>query len=123
MFPLALDAETGRFVGCAEANEFMDSVAEPGAPGSEEEALREGIENNLARLRQDSELEDDDGVSVRGSFYEGDRWDRIRDGKVRVKHLSRLWLYRNGRSPPPEAKPRGLGLGLGLEWDNRMATL
>lgn len=105
MFPLARDPETGRLIGCADKNEFMDSVVEAGEPGSEEEALREGVENSWARLRQDSDVDDEDGVAVHGSFY-GDHRKRIRDGKVRVKHLSRLWLYRNGRSPPET--PKGL---------------
>ena len=118
MFPLARDPATGAFVGAAESadlhggdNEFVDSVVEGGDDadaGAGDD--REDIDHSWARLFRDSD-EDEDGdgddeeVSVHGSFH-GKYRRRIRDGKVRVRDLSRLWLYRNGRSPPEI--PRGV---------------
>ncbi len=145
MFPLARDAETGRVLGCADRNDFMDSLVEAAGeaaagsggggdqPGRQQQqpcGLREGLENSWAKLRRgddtdtDTDTDDGDGdgdgdcggggmdgdnpvAVVRGSFCDDRRHrQRIRDGKVRVKDLSRLWLYRNGRSPPD--MPRGL---------------
>jgi hypothetical protein len=96
MFPLEKDGNDN-FIGCANSNEFMDSVVEAGEKGSEGEELREGIENSWGRLRQDSGL--DSGVAVHESFH-SEKKEEIEDGKVRVKDLSRRWQYRNGRSPP-----------------------
>ncbi|RYP62855.1 hypothetical protein DL771_009549 [Monosporascus sp. 5C6A] len=86
MFPLARDESTGKFVGCADSNEFMDTVVEVGEVG-------------VSGGMRDAEALEAAGVTVHGSFYKPLEED-IRDGKVRVKDLSRLWLYRNGRSPP-----------------------
>ena len=114
MFPLARDPATGAFVGCAESaeehggeNEFVDSVVEAGddedrrdtPADADEEDGREDVEHSWARGDSDEEKEDEEEeVSVHGSFH-GQYRRRIRDGKVRVRDLSRLWLYRNGRSP------------------------
>ncbi|OTA82161.1 hypothetical protein M434DRAFT_84939 [Hypoxylon sp. CO27-5] len=99
MFPLARDAE-GKFVGCADRNDFMNSTVEVAEKGSEKDDLREAPENSWSLMelagRQASIIKG--GVEVHGSFYEDK--DEINDGKVRVKDLSRLWQYRNGRSPP-----------------------
>ena len=123
MFPLARDPATGELVGCAESaeehsgeNEFVDSVVEAGDAahlradtGGERGHgdLREDVEHSWTRGDSDEEKEDEDEeeVSVHGSFH-GEHRRRIRDGKVRVRDLSRLWLYRNGRSPPEI--PRGV---------------
>ncbi|KAI0118058.1 hypothetical protein F4776DRAFT_656086 [Hypoxylon sp. NC0597] len=99
MFPLARDA-SGVFVGCAERNDFMSSTVEVAEKGSERDDLREAPENSWSLMelagRRASILKG--GVEVHGSFCEDK--DGIDDGKVRVKDLSRLWQYRNGRSPP-----------------------
>ncbi|KAI1848379.1 hypothetical protein JX266_005685 [Neoarthrinium moseri] len=97
MFPLEKNS-AGEFIGCKENNDFMDSIAEKAKRGTEQEDLREGIENSWDMIelagREGSELDSD--VAVHGSFHEG----RLLNREVRVKDLSRLWLYRNGKSPP-----------------------
>ncbi|CAJ2508537.1 Uu.00g135630.m01.CDS01 [Anthostomella pinea] len=105
MFPLARDAD-GEFVGCVDSNDFMESVVEVAGKGTEKDVIREGFENSWSMIerggRQGSGVKTE--VAVHGSFH-GNKED-IDDGKVRVKDLSRLWLYRNGQSPPEV--PRGL---------------
>ncbi|KAI5859958.1 hypothetical protein GGS23DRAFT_599889 [Durotheca rogersii] len=103
MFPLERDSK-GEFVGCAESNDFMDSVIEVAEKGSAKGALRERFEYSWSMLeiaaRQGSDV--NDPVEIHGSIYEGKVG--INSGKVRVKDLSRLWQYRNGRSPPDVPK-------------------
>ncbi|RYP14313.1 hypothetical protein DL765_006478 [Monosporascus sp. GIB2] len=111
MFPLARDESTGKFVGCADSNKFMDTVVEVGEVGVSG-SMREGLQSCYAALRRDAEALEAAGVTVHGSFYKAHEED-IRDGKVRVKDLSRLWLYRNGRSPP-EIDGNGVVRGLTL---------
>ncbi|OTB00753.1 hypothetical protein M426DRAFT_65253 [Hypoxylon sp. CI-4A] len=98
MFPLARDAK-GEFIGCAERNEFMSSIVEVAKKGTEKDDLREAVENSWSMIelagRRGSMVKGE--VAVHGSFYDKDEID---DGNVRVKDLSRLWQYRNGRSPP-----------------------
>ncbi|KAI0397915.1 hypothetical protein F5Y17DRAFT_412725 [Xylariaceae sp. FL0594] len=110
MFPLERDAASGEFTGCADENDFMDSVVEVAGKGTEKEDLREGFENSWAMLeRAGAEPDSSDTpplVAVHGSFH-GSFHNSPRepfDGTVRVKHLSRLWQYRNGRSPPDVVK-------------------
>ncbi|KAI0474956.1 hypothetical protein GGR56DRAFT_675134 [Xylariaceae sp. FL0804] len=128
----------GDFVGCADANDFMDSVVELAAGGTERRDAREGFEHSWSMIERagreyhrdgDGDGDGDgnangngkrgggegrgreDEVAVHGSFH-GDR-DGVADGRVRVRDLSRLWLYRNGRSPPelpPGLRPDGDGL-------------
>ncbi|KAI4861460.1 hypothetical protein F4820DRAFT_460909 [Hypoxylon rubiginosum] len=97
MFPLARDAE-GEFTGCAEKNAFMSSIVEVAEKGTERDDIREGIENSWSLIeraaRRGSDIKGE--VAIHGSFSEK---DGINDGNVRVKDLSRLWQYRNGRSP------------------------
>ncbi|KAI1097872.1 hypothetical protein F4804DRAFT_346822 [Jackrogersella minutella] len=99
MFPLARDAK-GELVGCAEHNEFMSSIVEVAKKGTEKEDMREAVENNWSLIelagRKGSIVKGE--VAVHGSFHEDA--DEFDDGNVRVKDLSRLWQYRNGRSPP-----------------------
>ncbi|KAI1371638.1 hypothetical protein F4677DRAFT_457080 [Hypoxylon crocopeplum] len=99
MFPLARDTK-GELAGCAETSEFMNSIVKVARKGTEKEDMREGIENGWSMIepagRRDSLAKEE--VSVHGSFHEDK--NGINDGKVRVKDLSRLWQYRNGRSPP-----------------------
>ncbi|KAL7620088.1 hypothetical protein AAE478_010638 [Parahypoxylon ruwenzoriense] len=99
MFPLERDSNGG-FVGCAESNDFMNSIIEVAKNGTEKDGLREGFDNSWSMMelaaRRGSDIRDP--VAIHGSIYEGK--EGINDGKVRVKDLSRLWQYRNGRSPP-----------------------
>ncbi|KAI0880850.1 uncharacterized protein GGS22DRAFT_181966 [Annulohypoxylon maeteangense] len=98
MFPLARNAK-GEFIGCAERNEFMSSIVEVAKKGAEKDNLREAVDSNWSLIelagRKGSIVKGE--VAVHGSFHED---DEINDGNVRVKDLSRLWQYRNGRSPP-----------------------
>ncbi|KAI0969018.1 hypothetical protein F4678DRAFT_177454 [Xylaria arbuscula] len=112
MFPLARNKE-GEFTGCADRNDFMDSAVEIAKGGTEKENAREGLENSLAmiKLAGDPDSAIPSGVAVHGTFYgsfhgslrgisvDSDGQDLF-DGTVKVRHLSRLWQYRNGRSPP-----------------------
>ncbi|KAJ3551682.1 hypothetical protein NPX13_g11304 [Xylaria arbuscula] len=122
MFPLARNEE-GEFTGCAESNDFMDSAVEIGKEGTEKENLREGVDNSWAMigLAGDPDSAIPSEVAVHGSFYgsfhgslrgrsfHSDDQDLF-DGTVKVRHLSRLWQYRNGRSPPDI--PQGLARGV-----------
>ncbi|KAI1424299.1 hypothetical protein F5Y12DRAFT_461556 [Xylaria sp. FL1777] len=111
MFPLAQNTD-GEFTGCADRNDFMDSAVEIAKMGTERENAREGLENSWAmiELAGDPDSAIPSEVAVHGSFYgsfhgslrgrsfhsdDGDPFD----GTVKVRHLSRLWQYRNGRSP------------------------
>jgi hypothetical protein len=117
MFPLARDPVTGQLsrdpetrelVGCDEArNEFMESEIAVARDGDEGEIVQEGwgiswlsgARGTQVDLRaREVEIHDGSPVERRGGFS-------VRDGaarpvaKVKVKELSRLWLYRNGKSP------------------------
>lgn len=123
MFPLVRN-EQGEFIGCADSNDFMESVVELGKQGTEQADIREGVENSWAMLGLASDSEDEipSEVEVRGSFhgsFHGSLRGRLsadeRDlfnGTVKVKHLSRLWQYRNGRRPSdaPRRPNRGFTL-------------
>ncbi|KAI0381148.1 hypothetical protein F5Y04DRAFT_271096 [Hypomontagnella monticulosa] len=99
MFPLARN-DKGELVGCAERNEFMDSTVEVAKEGTEKDNVREAVEISWALIDLAGGEEDilKGEVAVHGSFHEEN--GKINAGKVRVKDLSRLWQYRNGRSPP-----------------------
>jgi hypothetical protein len=100
MFPLEKDSY-GNFLRCKDTNDFMESVVSRGVEGSEGLEEIEGEKNSWGMI----ELAGKDGegkivkreVEVHGSFTEGGFGTG--DGTVKVKDLSRLWLYRNGRSP------------------------
>ncbi|RYC65012.1 hypothetical protein CHU98_g1198 [Xylaria longipes] len=121
MFPLSRNEE-GELTSCADRNDFMESVVEIAKEGTENVDAREGFDNSWAMigLNGDPDSAIPSQVAVYGSFYgslHGSFRGSIRsddgdlfDGKVRVKHLSRLWQYRNGRSPPDI--PRGLVRGV-----------
>ncbi|KAI0846464.1 hypothetical protein F5Y00DRAFT_271929 [Daldinia vernicosa] len=96
MFPLAKNA-FGEFIGCAESNEFMDSVINPPRQGEGDnlvQAIREGLGHSFAALDQVAQAKCD--VSVQGRLAAE---VSALDGPVRVRDLSRLWHYRNGRTP------------------------
>ncbi|OLN94211.1 hypothetical protein CCHL11_02838 [Colletotrichum chlorophyti] len=89
MFPLAKDPETGEFVGAAEENDFMESEIQVGRQGDAGQNAREAFE--VSYLGRDFSNE----VEFHGERVKG----RHRKKTVKVKDLSRLWLYRNGGSP------------------------
>ncbi|KAH8645673.1 hypothetical protein BX600DRAFT_484941 [Xylariales sp. PMI_506] len=125
MFPLERKGglPDGEFVGCRDTNEFMESVVELARNGCEHDDLREGFEKSCALIglagREGSTATTAAAtngfsgagvgpteVEVHGSFHDRNSRQMMRDGKVRVKDLSRLWQYRNGQSPPE--LPQGL---------------
>lgn len=118
MFPLARDSVTGEFVGCRESgNAFMESEVDVHGAGDGKKGddgrdgdggRREGIAG-CCEGTGDSDGEGD-GEESRGGFVEMHndggspvilRRNRLGQSpdKVRVKELSRLWKYRNGRIP------------------------
>lgn len=109
MFPLEKHADPAKgFVGCLEeGNEFMESEIVIGAEGEEMAAVREAMGASwLARGDRDSaggvEIHGGSPVETRGRFRSrvGEVGENgRRETKVKVKELSRLWLYRNGKSP------------------------
>ncbi|KAK8120489.1 hypothetical protein PG999_004609 [Apiospora kogelbergensis] len=118
MFPLRRDADGNAIVtaaqggGCDEENnDFMESVVERGGRGTEGEDAREGFANSWALLELAGKREASGDlahpeVAVHGSFH-GKLSAHLDDGRdVKVKDLSRLWQYRNGKSPPE--LPRGM---------------
>ena len=95
LFPLVRDPKTGALTGASEKNDFMEEVVKVGKEGEAMENAREAF-----ALSYDG----DDG------FGSGDIQTPVEvhraptgilaDGReVKVKDLSRLWQYRNGRSP------------------------
>ncbi|KAH7322858.1 hypothetical protein B0I35DRAFT_426607 [Stachybotrys elegans] len=94
MFPLKKDPHTGEFTGADENNEFMEELIKLGKEGAAVDNTREafimsyhGTEGfGSGEIRTPVEVH---GVSGR---------KRVKN-EVRVKHLSRLWSYRNGQSP------------------------
>ncbi|KAG8157808.1 hypothetical protein KVR01_012470 [Diaporthe batatas] len=122
MFPLARDDATGRFVGCKEVgNEFMESEIVIGTSGDAGANEREAFASSYLGCSDD----DSDGEQERGEMamaagevlmHNGESPLALRkrlglpNEKVKVKELSRLWKYRNGRSPVE--KPPLLGAGM-----------
>jgi len=89
MFPLEKDPQTGKFTGCVdEGNEFMESEVVIGVAGDESEHTREVVDAAEVEVHSVSP------VVQRGRFR-----GRSSGAKVKVRQLSRLWEYRNGRSP------------------------
>lgn len=146
MFPLARDGK-GEMVGCLDdeivgleegkkrkRNEFMESEVFVGDAGDRDNMAREAMETSwigsgggiAGAVERGVEVHSSSPVDVQGRF-------RSRGGaavlpltrrtetgmKMKVKDLSRLWLYRNGRSPN-EAPP---GLMRDAEGVVRMATM
>ncbi|KAK1774928.1 hypothetical protein QBC45DRAFT_423654 [Copromyces sp. CBS 386.78] len=109
MFPLEKDPKTGAFIGCAETgNEFMESEISVGEAGSEMTAAKEAMEISWLANGIIGNGENDEavgGVAIHGGHSPVERKGRARTrreskpAKVKVKDLSRLWQYRNGRSP------------------------
>lgn len=119
MFPLARDAatgllardeRTGAFLGCAEGdgeNEFMESEVTVGTDGDEMETIREAMLVSWlgtgAATDGGKEVEVHAGggspVEPRGRHRSRCSWGPRAAPKMKVKDLSRLWQYRNGKSP------------------------
>ncbi|ROW02465.1 hypothetical protein VMCG_06142 [Cytospora schulzeri] len=135
MFPLQRDSVTGRLVGCRETgNEFMESDVVLGKVGDEGSCVREAFACSYLGCLEDELGDDGDGddggKGGKGggggvAMHNGESPIALRTrmglpvGKVQVKELSRLWKYRNGRSPV-EKPPL---LGRGMDGFVRNATL
>ncbi|KAJ9148626.1 p-hydroxylaminobenzoate lyase [Pleurostoma richardsiae] len=106
MFPLEKDSITGEFLGCAETNnEFMESEVALGKDGDEATDAREAFESSWLgdmtaeerRGEEDVEVHlGESPVATAGSGFT----PVMRRRRRKVKELSRLWQYRNGKSPP-----------------------
>jgi len=83
MFPLARD-NRGHFIGCAETNEFMESMVDFVERRSDqvEESVTPSVPSEATITNTGGNL--DSGI----------------ENGNRVKDHSRLWLYRNGLCPP-----------------------
>lgn len=126
MFPLAKDPATGRLIGCLEVgNEFMESEIVVGKSGDAGANEREAFASSyLGCSDDDSDGEDGKGKKSGAAavaagevlMHNGESPIALRrrlglpTEKVKVKELSRLWKYRNGRSPVE--KPPILGTGM-----------
>lgn len=106
MFPLKRDPKTGEFVGADDNSEFMDEPIRLGRENETMDNTREALDISFVGMRE-AEASETTATMTR-------RAERT----VKVKDLSRLWSYRNGRSPPE--KPPTLQSQDGVV---RMATL
>ncbi|CAK7237007.1 hypothetical protein SBRCBS47491_009830 [Sporothrix bragantina] len=113
MFPLARDPQTGRLLKkCAETgNEFMESEIAMARDGDEDVVVHEAFERSwAAALNGNNSTED--AMAVAGSRTAGApalvemhasspvlARQASQPRPVKVKDVSRLWQYRNGRSP------------------------
>ncbi|KAM0276389.1 hypothetical protein ACHAQH_006791 [Verticillium albo-atrum] len=98
MFPLERDPVTNKLVRCAEENEFMESEVQVGTEGTAGQNAREAFEISWLGEMGFGSGEVGEQVEVHGDQV--GRHRRKGKGVVRVKDLSRLWMYRNGMSPP-----------------------
>lgn len=94
MFPLKRDTTTGDFIGADEENEFMEETIEFGHEGSAMDNAREAFDITYTGTDGFGSGDISTPVEVHGMSR---RSRKKRD--VKVKELSRLWRYRNGRSP------------------------
>jgi hypothetical protein len=99
MFPLKRDPESGQFVGADEDNEFMEEVVRSGTEEVAMESSREAFDITYLGTQGFGSADVAAPVEVHGAS----RCYRRMNKDVKVKDLSRLWSYRNGRSPgqPP----------------------
>ena len=100
MFPLARDA-SGGFIGCSDDNAFMETVVQSGVVGSEYETVREavGISYLGDEVTGPAEPAAVYGIGRRDTGLGRGRRRMLVQGELKVKDLSRLWLYRNGKVP------------------------
>ncbi|OAA49672.1 hypothetical protein NOR_01595 [Metarhizium rileyi] len=94
MFPLKRDDRTGDFLGADEENEFMEEVIKFGKEGDAMENAREAFDITYLGTEGFGTGHISTPVEVHG--VKGRTRTKT---KVKVKELSRLWSYRNGRSP------------------------
>ncbi|CAK7217016.1 hypothetical protein SEUCBS140593_003062 [Sporothrix eucalyptigena] len=115
MFPLARHPQTNEILGCAETgNEFMESEVEVGRDGDESAVVHEAFERSwLAALGGEGEAEGESENGGAPPLVEIHANSPIlarqasHSRPVKVKDVSRLWQYRNGKSPD-DSFTRGL---------------
>lgn len=90
MFPLKRDPETGDLVGANDENEFMEETIRLGHEDDAMDKTREAFD--IAYMGTRDPAANNTSLPAANS--------RRREKAVKVKELSRLWSYRNGRSPP-----------------------
>lgn len=93
MFPLKRDPHTGEYIGADEENEFMEEIIKVGKEGTAMDNTREAFDITYMGTTGFGSGDITTPVEVHG--VSGKRKSRT----YRVKDLSRLWSYRNGRSP------------------------
>ncbi|KJR87435.1 uncharacterized protein SPSK_01604 [Sporothrix schenckii 1099-18] len=100
MFPLARDPATNAIVGCAETgNAFMESEVEVARAGDESAVVHEAFERNWqAATNGASTAAAPSLVAIHASSPILAR-QASQPRPIKVKDVSRLWQYRNGRSP------------------------
>lgn len=94
MFPLKRDKKTGEFIGAAEENEFMEEVIKFGKEGEPMDNAREAFD--ISYLGTEGFGSGDISTPIEVHGFKGRKRTKT---DVKVKELSRLWSYRNGRSP------------------------
>ncbi|CAK7228425.1 hypothetical protein SCUCBS95973_006878 [Sporothrix curviconia] len=109
MFPLARDAQTGLWTGCAETgNDFMESEITLARDGDEGAVVHEAFERSWAAALEaaaEGERENGNGAAAAAALVEIHASSPVlarqasQPRPVKVKDVSRLWQYRNGRSP------------------------
>lgn len=94
MFPLKRDPKTNEFVGADEDNDFMDEVAKMGGEGAAMKSIREAFNTTYTGTQGFVSGAISSAVEVHGVVER-----KKNKPDVKVKDLSRLWGYRNGKVP------------------------
>ncbi|QPC73949.1 hypothetical protein HYE68_004701 [Fusarium pseudograminearum] len=97
MFPLKQDADTGEYTGADEDNEFMEEEFKVGEEGSASANAREAFEISWAGTQGFGTGDASTPIEIHGISEKLKR--ATENNGIRVKDVSRLWSYRNGRSP------------------------
>ena len=107
MFPLEKDAK-GNFIGASENSPFMEEVIKLGKEGDAMENVREAFDITYTGTRGFGSGDVSTPVEVHGLSKKKKKAAKHED--VKMKELSRLWGYRNGRVPrevPPMLTAEG----------------
>ena len=94
MFPLRRDSVTGHFTGADENNAFMSEIVKLGEEGRAMENAREAFDISYAGAKGFGTGDVATPVEVHGLSIR-----KKSNRPVTVRDLSRLWKYRNGKSP------------------------
>lgn len=95
MFPLKKDPETGKFVGADENNPFMEETIKFGSEGDAMDNAREAFDITYTGTHGFGSGTVETPVEV----HNVGRRHRNRSMNIKVRDVSRLWGYRNGKSP------------------------